>query len=115
MFILKKCLYMSSWEIFNKTSLPDKEAFHSNLHMEDIADVDHRHANNVFKKFILKHFGEYHDLYVQSDKLLLAMYLIILETCVLKYMNFILFIFFCTRISMTSMFKENRGEIRIVN
>ena len=40
--------------------------------MEDIIDVDHRHANNVFKKFKLKHLGDYHDLYVQSDTLLLA-------------------------------------------
>ena len=52
--------------------MPDKEAFHSNLHMEDITDVDHRHANNVFKKFKLKHLGEYHDLYVQIDTSLLA-------------------------------------------
>ena len=30
---------MDSWEIFNETSLPDKEAFYSNLNMEDIADL----------------------------------------------------------------------------
>ena len=40
--------------------------------MEDIKDVDHRHANNVFKNFKLKHLGEYHDLYVQSNTLLPA-------------------------------------------
>ena len=39
--------------------------------MEDITDVDYRHANNVFKKFKVKNLGEYHDLYVQSDTLLL--------------------------------------------
>ena len=64
--------YMDSWERFDETSLSDKEAFYSNLHMEDIKDVDHRHANNVFKNFKLKHLGEYHDLYVQSDTLLPA-------------------------------------------
>ena len=63
---------MDSWEIFNETSLPDKEAFYSNLHMEDITDVDYRHANNVFKKFKLKHLREYHDFYVQCGTLLLA-------------------------------------------
>ena len=31
---------MDSWERFDETSLPDKEAFHSSLHMEDITDVD---------------------------------------------------------------------------
>ena len=40
--------------------------------MEDITDADYRHANKVFKEFKLKHFGEYNDLYVQSDTLLLA-------------------------------------------
>ena len=37
-----------------------------------IDDIDYRHGNNVFKKFNLKNLGEYHDLYVQSDILLLA-------------------------------------------
>ena len=40
--------------------------------MENIDDIYYRHGNNVFKKFKLKILGEYHDLYVQSDTLLLA-------------------------------------------
>ena len=40
--------------------------------MEDISDIDYRHANNVFKVFKLENLGDYHDLYVQSDTLLLA-------------------------------------------
>ena len=40
--------------------------------MENIEDIDYRHGNNVFKRFKLKNLGEYHDLYVQSDTLLLA-------------------------------------------
>ena len=61
--------YMDNWERFNETSLPSKEALYSNLH---IADIDYRHGNKVFKKFRLKNLGEYHDLYVQSDALLLT-------------------------------------------
>ena len=38
------CEYMDSWERFNEISLPDKEAFYSNLNMEDITDVDYKHA-----------------------------------------------------------------------
>ena len=64
--------YIDNWEIFNEILLPNKEAFYSNLNMEDITDTDYIHANKVFKKFKLKHLGEYHDLYVQSDTLLLA-------------------------------------------
>ena len=64
--------YMDSWERFDETSLPDKEAFYSSLSMEDITDIDHRHAKTVFKSLNDKNLGGYHDLYVQSDTLLLA-------------------------------------------
>ena len=57
---------------FNETSLPDKESFYSNLNKEDITDVDHRHAKRVFKSLGNKNLGDYYDLYVQSDTLLLA-------------------------------------------
>ena len=64
--------YMDSLEKFNETSLPRKKDFYSDLNMENIDDIDYRHGNNVFKRFKLKNLGEYHDLYVQSDTLLLA-------------------------------------------
>ena len=40
--------------------------------MEDITDVDYRHAKRVFKVFNNKNMGGYLDLYGQGDKLLLA-------------------------------------------
>ena len=64
--------YMDSWERFNGTLLPDKEAFYSNLDIEDITDVDYWHAKRVFKNLSNKNLGDYHDLYVQSDTILLA-------------------------------------------
>ena len=64
--------YMDSWEKFNETSLPSKKEFYSNLNMEDIDEIDYRHGNNVFKSFKLENVGDYHDLYVKSDTLLLA-------------------------------------------
>ena len=68
---------MDSWERFNKTSLPDKESFFRNLNIEDITDVNHRHAKRVFSYVTLKNLSnknldDYHDLYVQSDTLLFA-------------------------------------------
>ena len=63
---------MDNWERFNETSLPSKESFYSNLNMENIDDINYRHGNNVFKRFKLEKLGEYHNLYVQSDTLLLA-------------------------------------------
>ena len=64
--------YVDNWKKFDKTSLPNKEDFYSNLNMEDINNIDYRHANNVFKRFELENLGQYHYLYVQSDTLLLA-------------------------------------------
>ena len=64
--------YADTWERFSKISLPSKKDFYSNLNMEDISDINYRHANNVFKVFKLENLGDYHDLYVQSDTLLLA-------------------------------------------
>ena len=64
--------YMDSWERFDETSLPDKKAFYSSLNMEGITGVDYRHAKRVFKNLNNKNPGDSHDLYVQSDTLLLA-------------------------------------------
>ena len=64
--------YMDSRKKFNETSLSSKEDFYSNLNMENIDDIDYRHGNNVFKRFDLENLGDYNDLYVQSDTLLLA-------------------------------------------
>ena len=64
--------YMDSWERFNETELPSKKDFYSKLNLEDITDEDYMHAQKVWKVFNIKNLGEYHDLYVQSDTLLLA-------------------------------------------
>ena len=63
---------MDSCERFEETLLPNKEDFYISLNMEGISDVDYRHATRVLKDFEMKNLGEYHDLYVQSDTLLLA-------------------------------------------
>ena len=64
--------YMDGWDKFKETSISNKESFYSNLTMENITETDYIHANNVFKTFKLNNLGDYHDLYVQSDTLLLA-------------------------------------------
>ena len=40
--------------------------------MEDITDADYTHAKRICKDFEIKNLGEYYDLYVQNDTLLLA-------------------------------------------
>ena len=64
--------YIDGWNKFNEKIIPSKESFYSNLTLENISETDYAHANNVFKKFNINNLGEYHDLYVRSDTLLLA-------------------------------------------
>ena len=107
---------MDSWERFDETSLPDKEAFYSSLNMEDITDVDYRHAKRVFKNLNNKNLGDYHDLHVQSAMLLLAdVFENFRNKCIEIYELDPAHFFVCTWISMASIFKENRNKIRIVN
>ena len=63
---------MDDWEKFSETSLPEKEDFYSLVNIEDITDVDSAHVKRVCKDFEIKNLGEFHDLYVQSNRLLLA-------------------------------------------
>ena len=63
--------YMDSWEKCNETLLPAKKFFCSELTLEDISDKDYEHAQKVFKEYWTE-LGDHHDLYVQTDTLLLA-------------------------------------------
>ena len=64
--------HMDSFEKFKQTELPMKEQFYSILNNEHITDEDYQHAQNVWNTFKLQSMGEYHDLYLKSDILLLA-------------------------------------------
>ena len=64
--------YMDSFEKFNKTELPTKEEFYSILNNEHITNEDYCHAQKVWNTFQLQTMGEYHNLYLKSDILLLA-------------------------------------------
>ena len=64
--------YMDSFKKFEDNRLPNKEDFFSLMNNEHITDEEYQHAQNVWKKFGLSSMGEYHDLYLKSDILLLA-------------------------------------------
>ena len=57
---------------FNDKQLPKREDLYSLLTDEGINDDDYRHAEEVWNTFRIKNMGEYHDLYLISDILLLA-------------------------------------------
>ena len=66
---------MNTWMIFEKfkkQSLPKKTSFFSRLKQEKVSEKDFEHAQKVWREFELKNMGEYHDLYLKTDVLLLA-------------------------------------------
>ena len=63
--------FMDSFNKFHE-KLPSKKAFYSQLNDQDISEEDYQHAKNVWNVFNLKNMGQYHDLYLKSDILLLA-------------------------------------------
>ena len=40
--------------------------------MENTTDINYKHAQRIFREFKINNLGNYHDLYVKSDTLLLA-------------------------------------------
>ena len=64
--------YVDSLEKFNEPELPPKKYFYSNLNLENTSYRDQVHAQKEWDVFEIKNLGEYHDLCVQSDTLLLA-------------------------------------------
>ena len=109
--------YMDSWEKFDETTLPPKEAFYSNLNLEDISDEDYAHAQKVWDVFEIKNRGEYHDLYVQSDTLLLAdVFENFRNMCLEIYELDPVYFVSAPRLAWQACFiKTGRSKIRIIN
>ena len=64
--------YMDSEAKFSQTQLPQKGDFYSLLTNEEISDSEYAHAQKVWETFGIENMGQYHDLYLKSDVLLLA-------------------------------------------
>ena len=64
--------YMDSFNRFDETSLPPIESFYSELNLSGISKNDYAHAQKVFKALGCRDLGDYHDIYLCSDVLLLA-------------------------------------------
>ena len=64
--------YMNSFERFDEKQLPEKEKFYSSLSGKGITDEEYAHAQEVWATFGCQTLGNYHDMYVATDVLLLA-------------------------------------------
>ena len=64
--------YIDCFERLQDTCLPPRESFYSSLTGDTISESDYAHAENVWKRFSIRTLGEYSDLYLKTDVLLLA-------------------------------------------
>ena len=64
--------YVDSWEKYDDTKLPSIDKFYSSLTNKPVSQSDYLHAQKVWAVFDTKTLGEYSDLYLKCDVLLLA-------------------------------------------
>ena len=106
--------YMDSTIRFNETELPSIENFYSQLTDSDISEDDYRHAKDVWNTFNLKNMGEYHDLYLQTDILLLVdVFENFRKTCLTYYKLDPLHYISASSLSVGCNVKDDRYKLRI--
>ena len=106
---------MDNWENFDETTLPPKEAFYSSLNLEDISDKDYIHAQKVWNVFEIRNVGKYHDLYVQSDTLLLVdVFENSRNMCLEKYKLDSVYFVHAPGLAWQACLKKYRSKIRII-
>jgi hypothetical protein len=64
--------YVNKWSVFKEKKLPAHEKFYSTLAMSNITEEEYLHAQNVWKTLEIEDMGEYHDIYLATDVMLLA-------------------------------------------
>ncbi|KYM98938.1 hypothetical protein ALC62_10334 [Cyphomyrmex costatus] len=78
--------YVDCVKKLNDTRLPPRESFHSSLTGDTVFESDYAHAANVWKRFSVRTLGEYSDLYLKTDVLLLTdVFENFRESCVASY------------------------------
>ena len=65
-------VFMDSFKKFSENKLPDKFELFSSLKDNCIIEKDYSRAINVWNTFKINAIGNYHDLYLKTDVLLLA-------------------------------------------
>ncbi|EZA56769.1 hypothetical protein X777_03234 [Ooceraea biroi] len=64
--------YVDCAEKLEDTRLPPRESFYSSLTGDTVSESDYAHAVSVWQRFAIRTLGEYRDLYLKTDVLLLT-------------------------------------------
>ena len=108
--------YMDSFQKFDEVQLPSKEDFFSILKNEHITNEQYNHAQNIWNTFNLKTMGDYHDLYLKSDTLLLAdIFENFRKTCLQYYKLDPCHYFSSPGLSWDAMLKMTEVKLELIN
>ena len=108
--------YMDSFSRFEETELPPIEKFYNNLDNTNISDSEYRHAREVWDAFQIKNLGEYHDLYLETDVLLLAdVFENFRETCLKYYGQDPCHYFTSPGLAWDAMLKMTKVELDLIS
>ena len=64
--------YIDSFNKFDETELPSIDKFYSSLNLSGITQSEHDYAKKVWRNLCCRNMGDYHDVYLLTDVLLLA-------------------------------------------
>ena len=106
---------MDSFEKFSENKLLDKSKFFSSLKDECISEKDYERAKNIWNVFKMNTMGNYHDLYLKTDVLLLAdVFEKFIKTCLDYYGLDPCHYFSCPGLSWDAMLKMNGVELELI-
>ena len=106
----------NSFKRFNEDELPDKSTFFSSLKDSGVNEKEYKKAVNFWKVFKIKNLGEYHDLYLKTDILLLVdVFEKFVETCLNYYRLDPCHYFSSPGLSWDAMLKMTRIKLELIS
>ena len=107
---------MNSFKKFSEDKLPDKCEFFSSLKDKCVSEKDYQRAKNVWNVFKMKTMGDYHDIYLKTDALLLAdVFEKLIKTCLDYYGLVPCHYFSSPGLSWEAMLKMTRIELEVIS
>ena len=108
--------YIDSFDRFDETQLPPIDKFYSSLTDESIKQKEYDHAQEVWKQLNCKTLGDYHDLYLKTDVLLLAdVFQKFRETCMNNYKLDPLHYYTAPGLSWDALLKYTKIELQLLS
>ena len=109
------CEYMDSFEKFSEDKLSERSKFYSSLKYKCISKKDYLYANNVWNVFKINTVGNYLDLCLKSDDLLLAdAFEKFISICIEYYKLDTCHYFSSPGLSWDAMLKTTRIELELI-